>query len=314
MVAFLPLASFRPATHNECMECVGVFLLLAAIVVLALFGVFSQTAARFERWNSALAAVSHRFGGVLSRGGWFSNPSLRLPYGTTYSRLSVYNLPGTAGRKCLEMIVQWSDVTLHMALVPRVSRRQIAVDLRNMSELEFDWDDFRLRWNVWTDDGEESRLLMSSGVRVQLERISRSPEAAETLVLIYPGWLVVRKVWDSSRAHDLEQFVEMTLGLYDQLQLTKTEGIEFTHSDVPQIIEHASCRICGEEMQTEVVICRRCQTPHHRDCWEYAGGCATYGCRETLYLVPRRAIPNPMPEKRPEPLDDLPPGRPSKPR
>lgn len=296
------------------MECVGVFLLLAAIVVLALFGIFSQTAARFERWNSALAAVCHRFGGVLSRGGWFSNPSLRLPYGTTYSRLSVYSLPGTAGRKCLEMIVQWSDVTLHMALVPRVSRRQIAIDLRGLSEIEFDWDDFRLRWNVWADEGEEARLLLSAGVRVQLERISRSPEAAETLVLIYPGWLVVRKVWESSRAHDLEQFVEMTLGLYDQLQLTKTEGIEFVHSDSPQIIENANCRICGEEMQHEIVVCRRCQTPHHRDCWEYAGGCATYGCRETVYLVPRRALPSKASEKLPEPLDESPPGRPGKPR
>ena len=296
------------------MECVGVFLLFAAIVVLALFGVFSQTAARFERWNSALTAVSQRFGGVLSRGGWFSNPSLRLPYGTTYCRLSVYNLPGTAGRKCLEMIVQWTDVQLHLAIVPRVTRRQIAVDLRNLTELEFDWDDFRLRWNIWSDDGEEAHLLLSSGVRVQLERISRSPEQAETLVLIYPGWLVVRKVWDSSRANDLEQFVDMTLGLYDQLQLTKTEGIEFVQNDEAQVIDHANCRICGEELQSEIVICRRCQTPHHRDCWEYAGGCATYGCRETAYLVPRRALPSPNPNPRDAPASDSPPGRPSKPR
>jgi hypothetical protein len=299
------------------MECIGVFLLFGAIVVLALFGVFSQTAARFERWNSALGAVAQRFGGALSRGGWFSNPSLRIPYGTTYSRLSVYSLPASAGKKCLEMIVQWSDVTHHLAIVPRVTRRQIAVDLRGLTELEFDWDDFRLRWNVWADEGEEARLLLSSGVRVQLERISRSPEPAETLVLIYPGWLVIRKVWESSRAHDLEQFVEMTLGLYDQFQLTKSEGIEFVHSDEAQIIDHASCRICGEEMQSEIVICRRCQTPHHRDCWEYAGGCATYGCRETIYLVPRRAIPSSGSGFGPRSAtaaDELPPGRPSKPR
>jgi hypothetical protein len=290
------------------MECIGVFLLFAAIVVLAVFGVFSQASARFDRWNSALAAVAQRFSGTLSRGGWFSNPHVRLPYGTTYSRLSVYSLPAAAGRKCLEMIIQWSDVQHHVALVPRVTRRQIAVDLRGLSELEFDWEDFRLRWNVWADDGEEARLLLSSGVRGQLERISRAPD---------PGWLVVRKVWESSRAHDLEQFVEMCLGLYDQFQLTKTEGIEFLHTDEAQIIEHANCRICGEEMNSEIVICRRCQTPHHRDCWEYAGGCATYGCRETIYLVPRRAIPSPNPSlglRSEQPAEEYPPGRPSKPR
>jgi hypothetical protein len=299
------------------MECIGVFLLLGGIVVLALFGMFSQAVSRFERWNSALATVAMRFGGSLSRGGWFSNPYVRLPYGATYSRLTVYSLPGTSGRKCLEMIIQWPEIHHHVAIVPRVSRRQLAVDLRGLSELEFDWEDFRLRWNVWADDGEETRLLLSSGVRVQLERISRSPESAETLVLIYPGWLVVRKVWESSRAHDIEKFVEMCLGLYDQFQLTKTDGIEFVQSDDPQIIDHASCRVCGEELHNEIVICRRCQTPHHRDCWEYAGGCATYGCRETVYLVPRRAIPSSNPGlgfRSHQSADEFPPGRPGKPR
>jgi hypothetical protein len=132
-------------------------------------------------------------------------------------------------------------------------------------------------------------------------------------VLIYPGWLVIRKVWESSRAHDLEQFVEHVLGLYDQFQLTKTDGIEFLQADEAQVIDHANCRICGEEMNGEIVICRRCQTPHHRDCWEYAGGCATYGCRETMYLVPRRALPANDPIKS-APADESPPGRPSKPR
>ena len=26
-------------------------------------------------------------------------------------------------------------------------------------------------------------------------------------------------------------------------------------------------------------ICERCETPHHADCWDYAGGCALFGCR-----------------------------------
>ncbi|QDU31100.1 hypothetical protein ETAA8_62530 [Anatilimnocola aggregata] len=291
------------------MECIGVLLLVGLVVVLAAFGVFSQTAARFERWNSALAAVAQRFGGTLTRGGWFSNPMLRIPYGTTYARLSVYAMPGSSGRKCLEMIVQWSDIDVFVALVPRLTRRQIAVDLRNFSEVEFDWDDFRARWTVWAEAADEARLLLSTGVRVQLERVSKSPDASETVVLVYPGWLVVRKVWESSRTHDLERYVEMSLGLYDQLLLTKSEGIEFVASDEPQIIDQANCHICGERMLGEIVVCRRCQTPHHRDCWEYAGGCATYGCRETIYLVPRRGISQPAPAS-----DELPPGRPSKPR
>lgn len=38
------------------------------------------------------------------------------------------------------------------------------------------------------------------------------------------------------------------------------------------------CRVCGTELAGELVSCERCDTPHHRDCWEYWGRCATYGC------------------------------------
>jgi len=49
------------------------------------------------------------------------------------------------------------------------------------------------------------------------------------------------------------------------------------------------CRVCGTELVGELVSCERCQTPHHKDCWEYWGRCATYGC----------ASPEPRPEPRP---------------
>lgn len=38
------------------------------------------------------------------------------------------------------------------------------------------------------------------------------------------------------------------------------------------------CRVCGTELTGELVTCESCQTPHHKDCWEYWGRCATYGC------------------------------------
>ena len=35
---------------------------------------------------------------------------------------------------------------------------------------------------------------------------------------------------------------------------------------------HRSCEDC-------VVTCERCETLHHKECWDYAGGCALFGCR-----------------------------------
>ena len=40
----------------------------------------------------------------------------------------------------------------------------------------------------------------------------------------------------------------------------------------------AICQICGYPMNDEAVVCQTCETPHHKECWEYIGGCSTYGC------------------------------------
>ncbi len=39
-----------------------------------------------------------------------------------------------------------------------------------------------------------------------------------------------------------------------------------------------TCQICGGELAGERHRCPECRTPHHRECWEYLGGCSTYGC------------------------------------
>ncbi len=41
------------------------------------------------------------------------------------------------------------------------------------------------------------------------------------------------------------------------------------------------CKVCGVaiEPETPTVVCEACGTPHHRDCWEFVGGCSVYGCK-----------------------------------
>jgi hypothetical protein len=119
------------------------------------------------------------------------------------------------------------------------------------------------------------------------------PEYSEVALSIRPGWMLLRKKWSSTRPADVEQFVELALALYDQAQLTRTTGIEFKEEGSIQAIENAQCRVCGDVMDSDIVYCRRCKTPHHRECWEYNGACSTYGCRETQYLLPRQSAPLP---------------------
>ncbi len=40
----------------------------------------------------------------------------------------------------------------------------------------------------------------------------------------------------------------------------------------------AACRVCGDPIGRDAVQCAKCLTAHHRECWEYASICSTYGC------------------------------------
>ena len=44
------------------------------------------------------------------------------------------------------------------------------------------------------------------------------------------------------------------------------------------------CPICTTELREPLIRCERCRSPHHRECWDYLGRCATFGCEPS----PRR--------------------------
>ncbi len=43
------------------------------------------------------------------------------------------------------------------------------------------------------------------------------------------------------------------------------------------------CQVCLEKMDSRVVYCAKCRTPHHEECWSYMAMCSTYGCREIRF-------------------------------
>ena len=48
-----------------------------------------------------------------------------------------------------------------------------------------------------------------------------------------------------------------------------------------------ACAVCGQGLKGRLVLCRRCGTRYHNNCWDYNEGlCAVYGC--TPPANPRR--------------------------
>jgi Prokaryotic RING finger family 1 len=230
------------------------------------------------KWNEAFKHVAQRFHGTLYSGGWFRTPSVWLRHGEAQARLTISTIRGSGGERCLEFTIQQREAAGRCEIFYYQTREALLPLRRGLLPVEFNWEDFRRRWQVLAEDGDATRHLLSDGVRLAIELLWRDPIPGELTISLSPGWLVVRKVWHSPRGAELEAFVERACNLCDQLNLAVAAGIEFVAGEQPQLMEEARCGVCGENLADEIVVCRRCNTPHHRECWQYGGGCATYGC------------------------------------
>jgi hypothetical protein len=269
-------------------ECVVVSLLLIASFVALTFALLAG--ASRGQWKETFKHVAKRFHGTLHSGGWFQAPCVWLRHGEAQARLTISRLRGSEDRY-LEFTIQQRSVAWRCEIFYDQTRESLLPRQRGLLPLEPNGDDFRRRWHVLAEDAEATQALLSDGVRLAIEWLWRQPILAETTISLSPDWLVVRKVWNSGRGADVEAFVERALALSDQINLSLASDIEFVAGDQPQLLENARCGVCGESLASEIVICRRCNTPHHLDCWQYSGGCATYGCGGRECIAPAVALP-----------------------
>jgi hypothetical protein len=74
----------------------------------------------------------------------------------------------------------------------------------------------------------------------------------------------------------LNAFLDGAVAVFRNLRTPVTEGISILPAE-----EHAvrgDCPVCASPLDAAPRHCPMCRTPHHRDCWEYFGGCAIYAC------------------------------------
>jgi hypothetical protein len=90
-----------------------------------------------------------------------------------------------------------------------------------------------------------------------------------------------------SQPRDEEELWRWLKGAFALLQSLPGVGaesaIQLTRASTSTLAE-SSCQVCGSGLgQGTVVYCVRCATPHHDECWTYAGQCSTFACREDRY-------------------------------
>lgn len=139
---------------------------------------------------------------------------------------------------------------------------------------------------VQANDEEMARDFLIEGVRDSVENLQRMVHPGGMLVSINPERMLVqvdRNLGQSSEALALAVREALVIhdGLLDGVHRRMNQGIAIM--DTSQAWEEDAgppiCKVCGEPIHAgAVIVCAACNTPHHRDCWEYVGACSIYGC------------------------------------
>ncbi len=147
--------------------------------------------------------------------------------------------------------------------------------------------EFDLGFVVRANDVEMARDFLSQPNRTTIASLKQ--------VVIHPGGMLVsinpeRMLVQIDRnlgtnTDSLAWVVKQALSLHDSLidGVTQRMGQGVAIVDDGEAWQEdqgpATCKVCGEPIdESEIVVCASCNTPHHRDCWEYVGACSIYGC------------------------------------
>lgn len=153
-------------------------------------------------------------------------------------------------------------------------------------------DEFDRRYVVKANDAKFAREYLDGAARQSLEDLRNLLGNDRILVSLNSSRLMVRKEAVLSNPDDLAVFADLACRLQDRIELfwQRASGIEILDESASDAgAATPTCQICGSEISPEVrVNCRRCSTPHHKDCWEFNGQCSTYACGEKRFAATKK--------------------------
>jgi hypothetical protein len=271
------------------MECVLVFLML--VVFAALIAGFGL--GRAPRTGQLLASyrlLAQRLHGTFYRTGWFGMPRVVFQYRSACATVeSLSAAPPDLGRgPAVRIHLPWPELGLR-AEVCHPPRPPHSASRDGLQPVPLTSDGFERRCSVRGTDPRAVSEIFNEVVRWHVERLRIQGAVTPLCIQVGRGAMTITKVLTIHQGSDLIQFVEAALDLYDQAMLTRTRGITFLEQQSAQVLEQVVCRVCGEEIREGLVFCRRCKTPHHRECWQYVGRCCVFACGETEFREPQVA-------------------------
>ena len=240
------------------------------------------------RWNRVYRDLATQYKGVFRSAQVWRKPILRFNYGE-YSvqvrsrRLSFWRFRSAANRRTQVVVSSWPNRRLRLELFPHgwesPLRRQYRLNVVPIRDEPLD-NYFTFRSN----EPQPAERFLSAGVISQVKQLQTLLDTNQFTLSVAGGKFTVSMIGYSTNRQFLDDFIRLSLETFDQAILTLSEGIDFVAEDEATILDDVKCPICSCDILQDMVVCVRCKTPHCRDCWNYNGKCATFGCGETRFL------------------------------
>ncbi len=269
-------------------------LLFVAFIAIAVGGIVWAVLQQ-QHQTKTLERLAQRFRGRLEAGSLFLRGQVRLRF-LGYPALLKYVQHGKNSVHTTFSIT-WPDRSFRLEVYPQDIMSGFR-RLWGMEDIEIGSAEFDRSFYISGNSRAAVREMLSADVQALIWKLAKfGPSqmygARDIQVQFLGGVLTITKPRHLNSYEHLEQFVTLSAELFQAAMRTRDAGIEFvtptTTGEVKEPdAEESQCQVCGEPLAKELVWCAACKTPHHRECWEYFGGCSTYACGHKQHLVKKR--------------------------
>ncbi len=266
-----------------------------AVVVLMLY-LFVRFAARAASWITgsrfrAYRQLAARHRGRYENRGLSDPPTVSFAHNGSTVRVGLApQVPGQPTYPRTRVVARFRQgIPFRLELAP-IGRAAPAQPPKGTRPVRVGDAEFDRAFLVRANDPEMARDFLTAPVRWAIGGLTRLGPPGGMLVSINPERMLVQVDRNLGTSPDwLSECVREALAIHDGLQAGVTsrmgEGVAIVEAG-PASAEDAglpTCKVCGEAIDGQPrVVCATCKTPHHRDCWEFIGGCSIFGCKGKL--------------------------------
>jgi hypothetical protein len=267
-------------------------LLIVGLIVLSIY-FFIRLLSNFGAWMNgaryrAYRQLAARYHGRYESRGLSDPPTVSFTHNGATVRVglapTIVGQPGQIPRtRVVARFLRGIPFRLELAPTVRPAPPQPPKGTRllKLADPEFDRG-----FVVQANDLEMARDFLCPAIRGTITNLHRAVHPGGMLVSINPERMLVQidrnlGLNTESLAWAVRESLSLHDGLIERVSRRVSQGIAIV--DDPDSCDEDNgptiCKVCGEPIaECDRVLCSECNTPHHRDCWEYVGACSIYGC------------------------------------